>query len=47
MRILLLNAGSYGTNKEFLAEKFYQDVKVGKIYVGTLNIQSKATIKNH
>ena len=31
--------GGYGFIKEFPAEKFYRDVKIGKIYEGTSNLQ--------
>ncbi len=35
--------GGYGFVKEYPAEKFYRDVKIGKLYEGTSNMQ-KATI---
>jgi alkylation response protein AidB-like acyl-CoA dehydrogenase len=35
--------GGYGFIKEFPAEKFYRDAKIGKLYEGTSNMQ-KATI---
>ena len=31
--------GGYGFIKEFPAEKFYRDVKIGKLYEGTTNMQ--------
>jgi alkylation response protein AidB-like acyl-CoA dehydrogenase len=31
--------GGVGFTKDFPAEKFYRDAKIGKIYEGTSNIQ--------
>jgi butyryl-CoA dehydrogenase/short/branched chain acyl-CoA dehydrogenase len=31
--------GGYGFTKDYPAEKFYRDAKIGKIYEGTSNIQ--------
>jgi alkylation response protein AidB-like acyl-CoA dehydrogenase len=31
--------GGYGFIKEFPAEKFYRDAKIGKLYEGTSNMQ--------
>ncbi|MGH1365508.1 MAG: acyl-CoA dehydrogenase [Calditrichia bacterium] len=38
--------GGYGFTKEFPAEKFYRDAKIGQIYEGTSNMQ-KATIAKY
>lgn len=38
--------GGYGFIKEFPAEKFYRDAKIGKIYEGTTNMQLQ-TIAKH
>ncbi len=37
--------GGYGYTKEFPAEKFYRDVKIGKIYEGTSNMQLQTIAK--
>lgn len=37
--------GGYGFIKEFPAEKFYRDAKIGKIYEGTSNIQLQTIAK--
>jgi len=37
--------GGYGFIKEFPAEKFYRDVKIGKIYEGTTNLQLQTIYK--
>jgi alkylation response protein AidB-like acyl-CoA dehydrogenase len=37
--------GGYGFMKEFPAEKFYRDAKIGKIYEGTSNIQLQTIAK--
>ena len=37
--------GGYGFVKEFPAEKFYRDAKIGKIYEGTSNIQLQTIAK--
>lgn len=37
--------GGYGFVKEFPAEKFYRDVKIGKIYEGTSNLQLQTIYK--
>ena len=37
--------GGYGFIKEFPAEKFYRDVKIGKIYEGTSNLQLQTIYK--
>ncbi len=37
--------GGYGFTKEFPAEKFYRDVKIGKIYEGTSNMQLQTIAK--
>merc|ERR1719238_1124548 len=38
--------GGVGFTKEFIAEKFYRDAKVGTIYEGTSNIQLLTIAKN-
>ena len=38
--------GGYGFIKEFPAEKFYRDVKIGKIYEGTSNLQLQTIYKH-
>ena len=37
--------GGYGFTTEFPAEKFYRDVKIGKIYEGTSNLQLQTIYK--
>lgn len=37
--------GGYGFIKEFPAEKFYRDAKIGKIYEGTSNLQLQTIFK--
>jgi alkylation response protein AidB-like acyl-CoA dehydrogenase len=37
--------GGYGFIKEFPAEKFYRDAKIGKLYEGTSNIQLQTIFK--
>lgn len=37
--------GGYGYTKEYPAEKFYRDVKIGKIYEGTSNMQLQTIAK--
>ena len=37
--------GGYGFIKEFPAEKFYRDAKIGKIYEGTSNMQLQTIAK--
>lgn len=37
--------GGYGYIKEFPAEKFYRDVKIGKLYEGTSNLQKQTIFK--
>lgn len=37
--------GGYGFVKEFAAEKFYRDAKIGKIYEGTSNMQLQTIAK--
>lgn len=37
--------GGYGFIKEFPAEKFYRDVKIGKLYEGTSNLQLQTIFK--
>jgi alkylation response protein AidB-like acyl-CoA dehydrogenase len=37
--------GGYGFVREFPAEKFYRDVKIGKIYEGTSNLQLQTIFK--
>lgn len=37
--------GGYGFIKEFAAEKFYRDAKIGKIYEGTSNMQLQTIAK--
>ena len=37
--------GGYGFIKEFPAEKFYRDVKIGKLYEGTSNMQLATIFK--
>jgi alkylation response protein AidB-like acyl-CoA dehydrogenase len=37
--------GGYGFIKEFPAEKFYRDVKIGKLYEGTSNMQLTTIFK--
>ena len=37
--------GGYGFIKEFPAEKFYRDAKIGKIYEGTTNMQLQTIAK--
>jgi alkylation response protein AidB-like acyl-CoA dehydrogenase len=37
--------GGYGFIKEFPAEKFYRDVKIGKLYEGTTNMQLMTIFK--
>lgn len=37
--------GGYGFIKEFPAEKFYRDVKIGKLYEGTSNLQLQTIYK--
>lgn len=37
--------GGYGFIKEFPAEKYYRDVKIGKIYEGTSNLQLQTIYK--
>jgi alkylation response protein AidB-like acyl-CoA dehydrogenase len=37
--------GGYGFIKEFPAEKFYRDVKIGKLYEGTTNMQLQTIAK--
>ena len=38
--------GGYGFIKEFPAEKFYRDAKIGKLYEGTTNMQLMTIFKN-
>ncbi|MCB9229277.1 MAG: acyl-CoA dehydrogenase family protein [Deltaproteobacteria bacterium] len=38
--------GGYGFIKEFPAEKFYRDVKIGKLYEGTSNLQLQTIFKS-
>lgn len=38
--------GGYGFIKEFPAEKFYRDAKIGKLYEGTSNMQLLTIFKN-
>jgi alkylation response protein AidB-like acyl-CoA dehydrogenase len=38
--------GGNGFIKDFPAEKFYRDAKIGKIYEGTSNIQLQTIAKN-
>ena len=38
--------GGVGFTKDFPAEKFYRDAKIGKIYEGTSNIQLQTIAKN-
>ena len=38
--------GGNGFVKDFPAEKFYRDAKIGKIYEGTSNIQLQTIAKN-
>ena len=37
--------GGYGFVKDFPAEKFYRDAKIGKIYEGTTNMQLQTIAK--
>jgi len=37
--------GGYGFTKDFPAEKFYRDSKIGKIYEGTSNVQLNTIAK--
>jgi alkylation response protein AidB-like acyl-CoA dehydrogenase len=37
--------GGYGFIKEFPAEKFYRDAKIGKLYEGTSNMQKTTIFK--
>ena len=37
--------GGYGFTKEFPAEKFYRDAKIGQIYEGTSNMQLETIAK--
>ena len=37
--------GGYGFIKEFPAEKFYRDAKIGKLYEGTSNMQLATIFK--
>jgi alkylation response protein AidB-like acyl-CoA dehydrogenase len=37
--------GGYGFIKEFPAEKFYRDAKIGKLYEGTSNMQLQTIFK--
>lgn len=37
--------GGYGFIKEFPAEKFYRDAKIGKLYEGTSNMQLTTIFK--
>ena len=37
--------GGYGFIKEFPAEKFYRDAKIGKLYEGTSNLQLQTIFK--
>ena len=37
--------GGYGFIKEYPAEKFYRDVKIGKLYEGTSNMQKQTIFK--
>jgi alkylation response protein AidB-like acyl-CoA dehydrogenase len=37
--------GGYGYTKEFPAEKYYRDAKIGKIYEGTSNMQLQTIAK--
>ena len=37
--------GGYGFVKEYPAEKFYRDVKIGKLYEGTSNMQKSTIFK--
>ena len=37
--------GGYGFVKEFPAEKFYRDAKIGKLYEGTSNLQLQTIFK--
>ena len=37
--------GGYGYTKEYPAEKYYRDVKIGKIYEGTSNMQLQTIAK--
>ncbi|MBX9703943.1 MAG: hypothetical protein K2X39_07290, partial [Silvanigrellaceae bacterium] len=37
--------GGYGFIKDFPAEKFYRDAKIGKIYEGTSNMQLQTIAK--
>jgi alkylation response protein AidB-like acyl-CoA dehydrogenase len=38
--------GGYGYSKEYPAEKFYRDAKIGTIYEGTSNMQLSTIAKN-
>ena len=37
--------GGYGFTKDFPAEKFFRDSKIGKIYEGTSNVQLNTIAK--
>ena len=37
--------GGYGYTKEYPAEKYYRDSKIGKIYEGTSNMQLQTIAK--
>ncbi|MDE3127510.1 MAG: acyl-CoA dehydrogenase, partial [Gemmatimonadota bacterium] len=37
--------GGYGYTKDFPAEKFYRDAKIGAIYEGTSNMQLQTIAK--
>jgi alkylation response protein AidB-like acyl-CoA dehydrogenase len=37
--------GGVGFTKQYAAEKFYRDAKIGKIYEGTSNIQLQTIAK--
>ena len=37
--------GGYGYSKEYPAEKFYRDAKIGTIYEGTSNMQLQTIAK--
>ncbi|MBP1600850.1 MAG: acyl-CoA dehydrogenase protein, partial [Acidobacteria bacterium] len=37
--------GGYGYTKEYPAEKYYRDAKIGKIYEGTSNMQLQTIAK--
>jgi alkylation response protein AidB-like acyl-CoA dehydrogenase len=37
--------GGYGYTKDYPAEKYYRDAKIGKIYEGTSNMQLQTIAK--